>query len=133
MHKFLKVGVAGLVAASALALTPMALAASSAPKAATAVVTTGSCSGSSTWMLTLKLDNGRIESDIDVQTNAAGQLWKFTMKDNGVKFAGGKKTTVADGSWSATRFATNLTGPDHITVNAKNTVTGETCAASGTF
>ena len=132
MRKFVKVGVAGLVAASALSVAPMAFA-SSAPKTPAAVVTTGKCSGTSTWMLTLKLDNGLVESDVEVQTNTAGQTWKFQMLDNGTKFGSGKKTTIADGSWSATRRATNQTGPDAITVNARNTVTGETCVASGTF
>lgn len=98
-----------------------------------AKVTGGACSGASTWTLTLKWDAGRIESDMEVQTPAAGQVWTGGFKDNGVVFGHSSKTTLADGSWSATRFAPNQAGTDAITVHSKNTVAGEVCNASGTF
>jgi hypothetical protein len=102
-------------------------------KAAPAGTTTGACSAASTWTLKLKLDNGRIESDVEVDSPAAGQVWTFVMKDNGVKFASGSRTTGAGGSFSVTKFATNQAGTDKITVNSKNTVTGEVCRASGSL
>jgi hypothetical protein len=107
----------GATAASAQTVTPGA------------VIKTGHCSAASTWKLTLKRDAGRIESDVEVQTPTAGQAWHFAMFDNGVKFGSGTKTTAADGSWSATRFAANQAGTDNIVVKANNLVTGETCKA----
>jgi hypothetical protein len=98
-----------------------------------AKVTQGACANHSTWTLTLKWDNGRIETDIDVHTLQAGQLWKSAFRDNGVVFAHASKTSGPDGSWSATRFAPNQAGTDAITVRATNTVTGEVCRASGSF
>ena len=130
MKKFVGLG---LVSAMALTLIGGATAATARPAQAGAVIRTGSCSGPSTWKLTLKSDAGRIESDVEVQTPTAGQAWHFGMFDNGVKFGSGTKTTLADGSWSATRFAANQAGPDNIVVKAKNMVTGETCRAKATF
>jgi hypothetical protein len=98
-----------------------------------AKVTNGTCANKSTWTLTLKLDNGRIEADMDVHTPKAGQVWHSVFKDNGTIFARATKTSGADGSWSATRFATNQTGTDAIVVKATNATTGEVCRATGSF
>ena len=120
---------AGAVAGALIVGTMTATTATAAPAAK---VTSGHCSGRSTWKLTLKYDAGRIESDAEVQTPKAGQAWTFKMFDNGVRFGSGMKTTLADGSWSATRFAANRAGVvDHIKVTARNAVTGETCALLG--
>ena len=128
MKKFLRMSVAASAAALALAV-PLA-----AHAATGLVVTTGTCSGSSTWMLTVKVDHpGTLEADVEVQTPAAGELWRSTFRDNGVVFAHGHKTTAADGSFSLTRFAVDQTGPDAIKVRSLNTVTGETCVAKATF
>ena len=116
-----------MVAAAFVGAAPAALAAPTAPAA---VIRTGSCSVSSTWKLTLKHDSGRIESDLEVQTPVAGQTWHFVMKDNGVRFAGGNKTTQADGSFSVTKFAANQPGMDNIRAKATNLTTGETCVAT---
>ncbi len=126
--------VIGLVVVGAMGLTLFAATAASARTAApNAVIKTGHCSAASTWKLTLKRDAGRIESDVEVQTPVAGQAWHFAMFDNGVKFGSGTKTTAADGSWSATRFAANQAGTDNILVRAKNLVTSETCRAKAAF
>ena len=117
-----------LVAVAMTLAAPLALPA----QAATPVhVTSGSCSGNSSWKLTLKFDNGRVESDVEVQTPLAGQQWRSAFKDNGVVFGYALKTTVADGSFSATRFATNQAGPDSILVKSTNVATGEVCRATG--
>jgi hypothetical protein len=126
----------GLVLVGAMALTLIiggVTGASAQSATSGAVIRTGHCSGPSTWKLTLKRDAGRIESDVEVQTPRAGQTWRFAMFDNGVKFGSGTKTTLADGSWSATRFAANQLGTDHIVVRAANQTTGETCRAAAAF
>lgn len=128
MKKALSVAIAG-----ALALSIMAVAAPGATAATTSVVKSGACSGTSTWKLTLKNDNGKIEADVEVQTKTAGQQWRSRFADNGTVFGWATKTTQADGSFSATRYATNLVGPDLIRVRSVNLTTGEVCRASGTF
>jgi hypothetical protein len=97
------------------------------------VVRTGACSGSSTWMLTLKNDNGKIEADLEVQTPKAGQTWNSLFRDNGTVFARATKTTQADGSFSVTRYARNHAGTDHIRVRSVNVTTGEVCIATAAF
>jgi hypothetical protein len=109
-----------------VAVTGLSLAA----PAMAAVVRTGACSGHSSWMLTLKRDNGRIEADLEVQTPRAGQTWHAVFRDNGSVFGRATKVTQADGSFSATRFAPNQAGTDHIRVRAANATTGETCIAT---
>ena len=95
-------------------------------------VRTGACSGHSTWMLTLKNDNGKIEADLEVQTPKAGQTWNSVFRDNGTVFGRATKTTQADGSFSVTRYATNQGGTDHVRVRS-NTTTGESCIATAAF
>jgi hypothetical protein len=128
MKKALMVAVAGALAISMMAAMPPAATAATA-----AVVRNGRCSATSTWRLTLKNDNGRIEADVEVQTRHAGQSWRSRFTDNGVVFARVTKTTLADGSFSATRYATNQAGPDLIKVRSVNLSTGEACNAKATF
>jgi len=118
--------IATAIIAAVVATTGIFLAA----PAMAAVVRTGSCSGHSTWMLTLKRDNGRIEADLEVQTPRAGQTWHAVFRDNGSVFGRATKVTQPDGSFSATRFAPNKAGTDHIRVRAANATTGETCIAT---
>ena len=127
MRKIFGFTAAVLIVAAFAGAAPAAIA---APTAAAAVIRTGSCSGASTWKLTLKHDAGQIESDLEVQTPVAGQTWHYVMKDNGVRFAAGNKTTQADGSFSVTKFAPNQTGTDHILARASNLTTGEVCRAT---
>ncbi len=127
MRKFI-----GLVVVGAMGLTLIGATAASARTAAPSpnVVRTGRCTGPSTWKLTLKHDAGRIESDLEVQTPAAGQMWHYVMKDNGTRFAAGNKVTKPDGSFSVTRFAPNALGTDHIVARSNNLTTGEVCRAT---
>jgi hypothetical protein len=121
-----------VVLASITLFVALAIAPSSAvqPKAK---VSSGHCTNKSTWKLTLKLDAGRVEVDAELQTPKSGQRWKAVYRDNGAVFGRASKLTRADGSWSATRFASNASGADHIRVRAKNVATGEICRATGTF
>ena len=120
------------VVASITLFLALAIAPSSAVQPS-AKVTSGHCTNRSTWTLTLKLDAGRVEADAELQTPKAGQRWKAVYRDNGAVFGRASKLTQADGSWSATRFASNASGADHIRVRAKNAATGEICRATGTF
>ena len=115
----------------ALVIIGGASAASAHPVSSSAVVTTGPCSGPSNWRLRLESVGGLIEAKVKVLTPHAGQAWHFAMFDNDVKFGAGNKTTRADGSWSATRDATDQPNVDNIRVKSRNLVTGETCLPAG--
>jgi hypothetical protein len=132
MRRVAGLAVAGLLAVSALGGMPAAFASPAGTRAVTPTFT-GACSGPSTWILTLKTDGSQIESDLEVQSPAAGQLWRFKMKDNGVKFAQGHKVTRRDGSFSVTRFAPDQPGTDNIVARAVNQVTAEVCVATGSI
>jgi hypothetical protein len=123
-----------LVIAGALAMPVMSAAGSAGAAVAKApVVKTGQCSGSSTWRLTLKMDNGRIEADSEVNHSTAGQVWNSTFRDNGTVFGHASVTAAADGSADPTRYAQNRAGKDLVTVRSKNQTTGEVCIAKATF
>ncbi len=120
------------VVASITLFFALAIAAPSAAQTR-ATVTSGHCTNRSTWKLTLKLDHGRVEADAELQTPKSGQRWSAVYRDNGTVFGRASKLTQTDGSWSATRFASNASGADHIRVRARNAATGEICRATGTF
>jgi len=128
MKKTLALAIVATLAMSIMATTLPGATAATAP-----VVKTGNCSATSSWRLTLKKDLGRIEADLEVQTATAGQKWVSRFSDNGSVFGRATKTTIADGSFSATRFATNQVGSDLIKVRSVNQTTGEVCRASAKF
>ena len=109
--------------------------AGAAPASAKAgdVVKTGKCSSPSvSWKLKAKPQNGKIEVEFEVDSNVNGQVWAWTLKDNGAKVAGGNATTVApSGSFTVRRVIANKAGADKITGTA--TRGAVTCNAALTF
>lgn len=94
----------------------------------------GHCSQTSTWQLKAKADNGRIETEFEVDSNVVGQTWSVRLLDNGTKVAAGKATTVApSGSFEFRRIIANKSGSDTITAIATQAGTGETCRARLVF
>jgi hypothetical protein len=94
----------------------------------------GDCSQASTWQLKAKADNGRIETEFEVDSNVVGQTWSVRLLDNGTKVAAGKPTTVApSGSFTFRRIIANMPGSDTITAIATQAGTGETCRARLVF
>ena|SRR5690242_20100532 len=88
----------------------------------------GSCSQSAHWKLKAKPDNGRIEVEGEVDSNRAGQVWRWRIKHNGSVSAKGKATTGgASGSFTVHRRMTNLAGTDHFVFRAVRSATGEVC------
>jgi hypothetical protein len=91
----------------------------------------GTCSASSTSKLTVKADNGQIETQFEVDQNVVGDTWRIRITDNGNVVARGKRTTVApSGSFTFRRLIPDLAGTDNIGARAKNLTTGEVCKAS---
>lgn len=91
---------------------------------------TGSCTGTSTSKIKLSPDNGRIETEFEVDQNKVGKTWKVAIADNGVVVARTTATTTApSGSFTVRRLLANRSGTDRIVARATNPATGESCTA----
>lgn len=94
----------------------------------------GSCTNRSDWKLKLSPENGRIEVEFEVDTPRIGQTWSVRMKQNGVIFFTGTRTTTSpSGSFEVRRVRPKTTGPDSFIARAVNLKTGEVCRGTGTF
>jgi hypothetical protein len=123
----MRVVLAGLMATSILAITPVAFA-GGAKHGSTAVQRQGKCSGASTWKLKAKPDNGRLEVEFEVDQNVVGDTWNVRLKDNGKVFFTGQRVTQApSGSFEVKRRTANLPGTDNLVGRAQNVSTGEVC------
>jgi hypothetical protein len=132
MQKGMRVVLAGLVALSILAITPVAFA--SGGSKGREVIRQGSCTGSSDWKLKAKADDGRLEVEFEVDQNVAGDTWAVRLKDNGMVFFKGQRTTQPpSGSFEVRRLTDNLAGTDHIVGKAMNLSTGEVCKGALNF
>jgi hypothetical protein len=130
MGKAMRLGLAGLMAASILASAPAAFASGGGG----GVSTSGSCSAASTWKLTIKPDNGQIEAQFEVDQNVVGDTWKVKMSDNGTLFFKGQAVTKgASGSFEVKKLTANQAGSDTVVATARNLSTGETCKGSATL
>jgi hypothetical protein len=111
-------------------------AASSAPAkgGATEVIKRGSCSGSATWKLKAKHDDGAIETEFEVDQNVAGKRWRVAIRQNGVRrFVGIRTTKAPSGSFTVHRRLDNKPGSDRIVGKATALATGQTCRGALTI
>ncbi|HEY9828900.1 MAG TPA: hypothetical protein V6D19_26070 [Stenomitos sp.] len=98
------------------------------------VITTGTCSVSSTWKLKASPENGKIEIEFEVDQGKVGQTWSNVIRRNGViVFRGNRITQGASGSYTIRKVISNAPGDDSITARAKNLSTGEVCNGSLVF
>ena len=120
--------------AAVLAMTALAASAALGQGGGTQVVKTGSCSGAATWKLKAKADNGRIETEFQVDQNVVGRRWRVIIKQNGIVRANVIKTTQApSGSFEVRRLLPNMPGGDHIVGKARALATGQLCRGELTF
>jgi hypothetical protein len=132
MKTAVRVGLVGLMAATLFSWAPAAMARQG--NGGSDVVTSGSCSGASTWKLKLSPDNAQIEVEFEVDQNVVGDTWKLVMRDNGTVFFKGRATTTsASGSFEVRQLTADLEGSDHIVAKALNLSTGETCKGRATL
>jgi hypothetical protein len=124
---------AALVSTTALAV--LGLGAQSASAKGFEVRNSGSCSASTDWKLKAKAeDSGRIEVELEIDSNRVGQKWYLSMNDNGSRFYTSSRRTLApSGSFTVERHPVNRAGTDHITATVRNSVSGEVCRAVVTF
>ena len=98
------------------------------------VIKRGKCSGSSTWKLKAKLDNGRLETEFEVDQNRVGRSWRVTIVQNGrTVFSGIRRTVAPSGSFEARKLLANRPGTDRIVATARALAGGETCRGSLSF
>jgi hypothetical protein len=109
-----------------LALAPTALAGGS--KGGNPIVKRGKCSASSTWKLKVKSDDGRIETEFEVDQNRVGKRWRVTLVRNGsTVFTGIRRTVAPSGSFTVRRLLAASAGTNRIVANAKALHGGERC------
>jgi hypothetical protein len=134
MRKGIRSALAGLLTAGLVTVGMLAAPAAFATSSGGAgVKASGTCSGSSTWIMTAKADNGLIEVEFEVHSGINGQTWKVRMSDNGTRIYRHAKVTKNDGSFTARKRTADLPGTDMFTGKAKNPSTGETCLGSVSF
>lgn len=127
MQKLTFIGI-GALSAMLLALAPTALAGGS--KDGDGVIKRGKCTVSSTWKLKAKADDGRIETEFEVDQNRVGKRWRVTLVRNGSTVFSGIRTTVApSGSFEARRLLATSAGTTRIVATAKALKGGESCRA----
>jgi hypothetical protein len=94
-------------------------------------VKSGRCSAGATWKLKAKLDDGRIETEFEVDQNRVGRRWQVTIVKNGARvFSGIRRTVAPSGSFEIRRLLGNSPGADRITATARALGTGQTCRGS---
>ncbi len=88
----------------------------------------GHCSAATVWKLKAKPDDGRLEVELEVDSNRNGQRWSVAIADNGARvFTGSRTTHAPSGSFEVERKIANRAGTDRITALARNARTGERC------
>jgi hypothetical protein len=91
---------------------------------------TGSCTKNSTSKLKVKADNGRLETEFEVDQNRSGVKWNVTLRRNGnVAVKSTARTKSPSGSFSFERRLANGAGKDRISARATSP-SGEVCTAS---
>jgi hypothetical protein len=83
------------------------------------VLVTGRCSAGAEWKLKVKTDDGRLEVEGEIDSNVAGQRWRWTLRHNGsVSDRGVGTTTARSGSFEVERKVVDLAGTDRIVFRA---------------
>ena len=137
MKKLSLIGIAALVAMLSL-LASTALASGGGDdrggrgdKGGRGVIKTGTCSAGHRWKLKAKSDDGRIETEFEVDQNRVGKRWRVTIARNGhTVFRGIRKTMAPSGSFEVRRLLAGPAAGTRIVATARSLQTGETCRAA---
>jgi hypothetical protein len=93
------------------------------------IIKSGTCSALSHSKLKAKADDGRLETEFEVDQNRVGKRWRVTILKNGSPvFRGIRTTHAASGSFEVRRLLAGTSG--QIVATAKAFGSGETCRAS---
>jgi hypothetical protein len=122
----------GIIATVALAAA-LATAAPASAKGGDDVRKSGRCSAGSTWTMKAKPDDGRLEVELEIDSNRVGQVWSVAIADNGHRiFTGSRRTTAPSGSFEVELRTANRAGADRFTSTSR-TASGEVCSATLTI
>jgi hypothetical protein len=128
MRRLTLIGIAAL-ATALLVLAPAAFAGGG--RNDPGVIKSGRCSARANWKLKAKLDDGRIETEFEVDQNRVGRRWQVTIAKKGARvFSGIRRTVAPSGSFEVRRLLGNSPGADRITATARALGTGQTCRGS---
>ena len=118
-----------LIVITALLAIGVALPAVAPAKNNPGVMRTGVCSGlGASWKLKAKHDDGRVETEFEVDQNRNGRRWNVVIRRNGVVvFRGSRITRPPSGSFSVNRRIGNAAGRDRIVATARSVVGGGVC------
>lgn len=116
----------------AAALAFGALASGAAARDGERIVTrTGTCSAGSRVTIKTKLDDGRLETEAEVDQNRVGRVWRVSLVQNGrTVFTGTRRTNARSGSFEVNRLLANRAGVDRISFRATAVAGGEVCRAA---
>lgn len=127
MRKMVRIGLAGLMAATVLGGASSAFANDD-------VIKEGPCSAASDWKLKVGTENNGLDGEWEVDSNVVGQTWTFKIKQNGAVIKQGTAVTRApSGSFEINLASPNQAGADKFVATASNAQTGETCKGKLTF
>ena len=131
MKKLSLIGIAALIGTlSLLASTALA----SGHKGGRGIIKTGKCSASSHWKLKAKSDDGRIETEFEVDQNRVGKRWRVTLLRKGsTVFSGIRRTVAPSGSFTVHRLLAASAGTNRIVATARALQGGERCRAAISF
>jgi len=123
----------GIIALIAGLVVLASTATAAGTKGGRGIVKSGTCSASSTWKLKAKSDDGRIETEFEVDQNRVGKRWRVALVRNGSSVFRGIRTTLApSGSFSVNRLLAASAGT-RIVATAKALTSGETCRGAISF
>jgi hypothetical protein len=89
----------------------------------------GTCSAGTHQKLVAESDDGRIEVEVEVDADRAGETWHVTMAHNGSRFVSRSRVTAGrSGSFEIARRVADRAGRDTFTAVA--THAGERCSAT---
>jgi hypothetical protein len=93
----------------------------------------GTCTGASSAEIKLSAEDGRIETEFEVDQNRNGVRWNVVLKRNGVRVASTVATTRGpSGSFEVRRLLADGAGDEAIRAKATSP-SGEVCTARATF
>lgn len=115
------------IATALVALVPLAASAGANDRD---VERDGTCTGGTEAEIKLSPENGRIETEFEVDQNRNGVTWRVVLRHNGAVAARTQGTTGGrSGSFEIRRVLANRKGADTVTARAVSP-SGEVCTAS---
>jgi hypothetical protein len=97
------------------------------------VLRNGTCTGNATTKIKLSPENGRIETEFEVDQNRNGVTWNVVLRRNGNVVVRTTATTrPPSGSFEVRRLLANGPGPDTISARATSPG-GQVCTARATI